>query len=186
MLLWTWLYKSLQDTAFFWVSNLEVELLGPMAVLFLSFWKTTVLFPQQLYHFTFYQQCTGFQFLHSLNTYFFKFIVVILMGVSGFCYTCKWSKLWTGHRLKIQLPLLKSWKQKHGTSACPLHSTLPEMGKPPKLPSSPIPGPTPTLKPHNGADKGTYYLFSLLPTAAGTLIKPCLNFLSHLISISID
>ena len=31
------LYKSLQDTAFFWVSNLDVELLDQMAVLFLSF-----------------------------------------------------------------------------------------------------------------------------------------------------
>ena len=61
-----------------------------------------------------------------------------------------------------------------------------EMGKPPKLPSSQIPGPIPTLIPYNGVTKGTYYLFSLPPTAAGTLIKPCLIFLSHLISISID
>ena len=62
----------------------------------------------------------------SLQDTTFKVTVVILMGVSGFCYTCKWSKLWTRHRLKIQPPLLKSWEQKHGTSACPLHLTLPK------------------------------------------------------------
>ena len=37
-------------------------------------------------------------------------------------------------------------------------NTTKEMGKPPKL-SSPIPGPTPTFTPYNGANKGTYYCF---------------------------
>ena len=42
------------------------------------------------------------------------------------------------------------------------------------------------LTPHQGARKETCYLFSLPPAAAGAPIKPCPNFLSGLLSISID
>ena len=59
--------------------------------------------------------------------------------------------------------------------------------------TTPTPGPTPirtpykeTAPPAPGVSKGTCYLFSLPPAAAGVPIKPCLNFLSGLLSISID
>ena len=83
---------------------------------------------------------------------------------------------------------------KAGNCACPLHTTLPN-GWADHLSHSagPTPGPAPTLtpckeppRPPRRMSRGTCYLFSLPPAAAGTPIKPCLYFLSGLLSISLD
>ena len=86
-------------------------------------------------------------------------------------------------------------EQKQGTAHAPLH-TMPPNGwaKHLSYPSSLTPGHTPTLTPwkeqacpqlRERSRKGTYCLFSLLPGAAGAPVKPCLDFLSGLWSISI-
>ena len=60
-------------------------------------------------------------------------------------------------------------------------------------PSGLTPGPTLTLTPYEepaclcqGTSKETRYFFPLPSPAAGTPIKPCLNFSSSFLSISVD
>ena len=103
---------------------------------------------------------------------------------------CSWGKLWTTRYKKTKNPTATSEEPgaKAGYRACPLHSTPPK-GRADSLshPSGLTPGHTPTqLTPPQGASKGTCYLFSLPRAAAGAPIKPCLNFLSGFLSISID
>ena len=76
----------------------------------------------------------------------------------------------------------------------PAHTTTKGWSDHLSYPSSPTPGHTPTLTPYKepahhprqGVSKGNCYLFSLTPAAAGAPVKPCLNFLPGLLSISID
>ena len=96
-------------------------------------------------------------------------------------------------RPKTKLPLLKSQEQKQGTyCSWPLHTTSPQ-GQANDLshPSGPTPRPTPTHTPRkepaypfSGSKQGNL-LFSLTPIAEGVPIKPCPNFLSGLLPISI-
>ena len=72
----------------------------------------------------------------------------------------------------------------------PAHTTTKGVGRPPKprLWTHPYPHPIEgaSSPPPRGASKGTCYLLSLPHTAAGAPVKPCLNFLSGILSISID
>ena len=87
------------------------------------------------------------------------------------------------------------WKQKQGTAHAPLHIMPPNgWAKHLSHPSSLTPRHNPTLIPckeqacpqlREWGSKGNYCLFSLLPGAAGAPVKPCLNFLSGLWSVSI-
>ena len=82
---------------------------------------------------------------------------------------------------------------KVGYCACPLH-TLPK-GWADHLshPSGLTPGHSPVLTPYRkpdctpfGNEPGNLFLFSLPPAAVGDPIKPCLNFLSGLLTVSTD
>ena len=55
-----------------------------------------------------------------------------------------------------------------------------------KKPASPTPSPPQLHPPTSGASKGRCYLLSLPPETTGAPVKPCLNFLTGLLSISID
>ena len=74
----------------------------------------------------------------------------------------------------------------------PAYSTAKGVGKPPKPLSSPSPGCIPTLTPYKEpawppwVSQRNCCLFLLLVAEAGAPIKPCLNFLFGLLSISID
>ena len=95
---------------------------------------------------------------------------------------------------KTQLPLLKSPEHKQGTAHAPcthrhLRGGQTTRATPPAQPlDTPLPSPhiRNQLPPPWGASNGTCCLFSLLLAAAGAPVKPCLNFLSGLGSISID
>ena len=81
-------------------------------------------------------------------------------------------------------------EQKQGTVHAPLYKIPPKAWAKHLSSSGPTPGHTPTLTPYKEsahpaplgeqASKGTCYLFSLPPVAAGAPIKLCLNFLSGL------
>ena len=100
-----------------------------------------------------------------------------------------WGKLWTtGHEKTktIQTTLLKSQEQKHMPSAL---NTSKGVGKPPNPPQlNTWTHRTEGISLHVPleANKGNYYLFSLPAATVGAPIKPFLNFLSGLLSISID
>ena len=96
---------------------------------------------------------------------------------------------------KTQLPLLKRPKQKLGTVPAPWTQHH-QRGRQTTSATPPAPpGHTPTLTPckepacspnlREQTGKGTC-LFSLPPAAAEAPVKPCLNFLSSIWSISID
>ena len=85
---------------------------------------------------------------------------------------------------------------KAGYDAWPLHSVLPKgqadhLSQPCGLtsghtpPLTPYKAPTPPPPPAQRVSKGTCYFFLPPLAAAGAPIKPCLNFLSGLLSISI-
>ena len=85
------------------------------------------------------------------------------------------------------------WEQKHGTEHAPCTPHHQRVGKTPKPPLRPDPWTHPyphpiqgTSLPPQGASKGICCLFSQPPASVGTPIKPCLNFLSGLQSVSID
>ena len=117
---------------------------------------------------------------------------------------CIWGKFWTQkiqRDQKAHLPLLKSLEPKQGVGnkstvlSCPLHTTPPEgwaghLSHPLARPlDTPLPSPhiRNKLAPPWGASKQkNCCLFSLPPAAAGAAVKPCLNFLSGIWSISID
>ena len=75
---------------------------------------------------------------------------------------------------------------KAGCCPCPLHTP------PPKGWANHLSHPSPphikgiNSPPSSGSEQGNCYLLSLPPIATGAPIKPCLNFLSGLLSISID
>ena len=111
---------------------------------------------------------------------------------------CRWDKLWTTRYKKTKNPTATSEEAgaKAGYCACPLLSTPPK-GWADHLShrSCPTPGHTPTLTPCKELAHPTSgsewprepVTYSRSPTAAaGTPVKPCLNFLSGLWSISID
>ena len=103
-----------------------------------------------------------------------------------------WDKLWATRykKIKPQLPLLRCWEQKQGT----LHQIPPkEWANHLSHPSGLKSGPTLTLSPYKElahpileerALESVTYFHS--PTAATVSVKPCLNFLSDLLSISVD
>lgn len=95
-----------------------------------------------------------------------------------------------------QLPLLKSWEQNQGVRyyVYPLHMTLPKCGQNPLAwplgPLLPLPHIRNQLSsPHalgNEASKGNGCLLWLPSAIAEAPIKPCLSFLSCLLSIFIN
>ena len=97
-------------------------------------------------------------------------------------------------RPKTQLPLLRSWGQKQGTAHAPCTQCHQGVGKHLNHSSGPTSEPVPILPPskepaatpYQGASKGNCFLFSLSFAAAGAPVKPCLNLLSGLFSISLD
>ena len=99
-------------------------------------------------------------------------------------------------RSKTQMSLLKSQEQKQVLRMPPVQSSTKEVGRPPKLPcwSNPWahPCPHPYLTPYgkqsafpSGIQQGNLLIFIPL-CCSRALIKPCLNFLSGLLSIPID
>lgn len=116
-----------------------------------------------------------------------------------------WDKLWTtdakrpphpDSKIKSQVLLLKSQETKQDvrskSRAGPLHMTPPKgwadhLSHPSAQPlDTPLPHMRKQPSPPQGESKVSCYLFSLLPSATGTPIKICLNFLPGLLSISID
>ena len=90
---------------------------------------------------------------------------------------------------KPQSPFLKSQEQNQGTVHVSLYSN--QLSQPLAQPLDPPPVLTPHREPAHpspplGSEPGNLLLFLLPPAAAGASIKPCLNFLSGLLSISID
>ena len=117
---------------------------------------------------------------------------------------CSWGKLWSKDTKRPKKPNCHFWRArsknrelvaKAGYCACPLHTTPPKgWTNDPSHPSGQTPGYIPTLIPykeqacpHFGkwASKGTCYLFLPPPATARAPVKPCLNFVSGLWSISI-
>ena len=120
------------------------------------------------------------------------------MGLKITACMCSWNKFWTKDikRRKNPTATFEEPRAKAGYCPCPLHTT-PTKGWANHLshPSRWTPGHTPTLTPYNEqatppstqeVSKETCYLFLLPPAAAGAPIKPCLNFLYGLLSISIS
>ena len=64
--------------------DLEVGLLDHMVVLFLIFWKTSVLFSIAWHQFIFHQQCTGFTFSTSLPT-----LIICYIFDNSHSYRCE-------------------------------------------------------------------------------------------------
>ena len=118
---------------------------------------------------------------------------------------CSWGKLRTTRYEKTKKPTATSedpgakagWA-KARYCARPLHTTPPKgWANHLSCPSNSTPAPAPTLtlykepthRPASLQDRvsqGICYLFSFPPAAAGAPVKPWLNFLSGLLSISID
>ena len=118
------------------------------------------------------------------------------MGLKITLCTHSWGKFWT-KETQGAWSKSRGLGAKAGYCACPLHTPPPKgWADHQSHPSSPTPGHTLTLTltlykerarpPPQGAGKqGTCCLFSLPSAAAGAPIKPCLNLLSGLWSVSI-
>ena len=123
---------------------------------------------------------------------------------------CRWGKLWTTGYKKTKSATATfeelgaktgCQEQKRGTVDGPCLSTTEGVGRPQIHASSQATGPAPTHTPCQGpawpsaprphflreqASQETCFLFSLCSDTAGSPIKFCLNYLSGLLSISID
>ena len=86
---------------------------------------------------------------------------------------------------KTQLPLLKSGSKSRVLHMPLAHNTTKAVGKPPKPPLWPYPRTCPYPHPIWGTSSPPSLGASSPAAAAGVPIKPCLNFLSGLWSISI-
>ena len=81
------------------------------------------------------------------------------------------------------------WEQKQGSMHPPSHNTAKRVGKPPKAPLQADPWSHPYPLHRQGASSVTPTLLTLPstpPAATGSPVKPCLNFLSGLLSTSVD
>ena len=116
---------------------------------------------------------------------------------------CSQGKLWTTRykkTKKTQLPLLRSQEQKQGVGGKsrvlrtpPALSTTKGWTDHLSHPSAqPLDTALPSLRtknqllPTSGSEQGNLLLVLAPPAVAGAPVKPCLNFLSGLLSISID
>ena len=102
----------------------------------------------------------------------------------------RWGKFEQQRDQKVQLPLLQILELKQGAEHTPCTHTTKGVGKPLSHPSGSTPGPSAYKEPAcvlgERAPRGNCCLFSFHPAAGGAPVKPCLNFLSGLWSISLD
>ena len=99
-------------------------------------------------------------------------------------------QIWTTKRPKSPTATPADLGAKAGCWAYPLHTHHQRVGKPLSHPSGSTPGPSAYKEPAcvlgERAPKGNCCLFSFHPAAGRAPVKPCLNFLSGLWSISLD
>lgn len=88
-------------------------------------------------------------------------------------------------KTKTQLPLLRCWSNSRVLSVAPAYSTPRGVGRACKLPLSPCKAPGCPRPLTQGVSKGNHNLF-FDPFALRVPLKPCLNFSSGLLSISLD
>ena len=88
-------------------------------------------------------------------------------------------------KTKTQLPLLRCWSNSRVLSVAPAYSTPRGVGRACKLPLSPCKAPGCPRPLTQGVSKGNHDLV-FDPFALRVPLKPCLNFSSGLLSISLD